>query len=114
MDYKFVVMQIEKIDREIEKLSVKKKQLQAILVGEAMPLQHDGKTLWQMAEDVLEQNEKPMHTKVILQRIEEQFKRQVDFKSLSQVLHSKAKGKKFFFKDGKEANTYGLLKWGEQ
>ena len=111
MDYKFLVMQIEEIEREIDRLSMKKKQLEAILVGEAPQLQRDGRTLWQKAKDVLERDGKPMHSKVILQRIEEECKTRVGFKSLSQVLYSKAKGRKVFFKSEKEENTYGLLKW---
>jgi hypothetical protein len=113
MDYKFIVMQIEEIDREIDKLSRKKKQLEDILVGEGPLLPRDGKTLWQKAEDVLERDGKPMHTKEILRRIEEEFKTRVAFKSLSQVLYSKAKGRKIFFKDKQQENTYGLLKWNE-
>jgi hypothetical protein len=114
MNYKFIVMQIGEIDREIDKLSMKKKQLRAILNGELPLSQQNGKTLWQMAEVVLERERKPLHVKEIQRRIEEEFKTPVGFKSLSQVLYSKAKGRKYFFKHSKEENTYGLLKWNEQ
>jgi hypothetical protein len=99
------------IDKEIEKLVAQKKQLTAMLSDEGLPASTSGKTHWQMAEIVLEREKRPLHTRDVQRRIEEEFKTKVDFKSLSQVLHAKSSVKKYFFKDKKAPNTYGLLKW---
>lgn len=112
MEYTLVVKQIEMIDREIEELSDKKKRLRDILAGEGLAT-GDGKTHWQMAEIVLDKEKKPLHAKEVQRRIEEEFKVRVDFKSLSQVLYAKSKARKYFFKDRKMENTYGLLKWAQ-
>jgi hypothetical protein len=114
MSYESTVRLIEETNREIDQLTRKKKKLEEILAEETGSPRPDGKKLWEMAKTVLDRERKPLHTKEVAKRIEEEFKTRVNVKSLSQVLHAKAKAKKYFFKDKKEENTYGLKEWDEQ
>lgn len=114
MSYELTVQLIEETNREIDKLTRKKKKLEEILADETGGPRPEGKLLWQMAEVVLEHKKQPLHTREIAKKIEEEFKEHVNVKSLSQVLHAKMSTKRVFFKDRKTPNTYGLLKWQQQ
>lgn len=115
---------IEKVDREIEKLAKQKQMLQNALMLESggaveiAMITASGKGFMEMARDVLASkklnpSQEVQHTKRIGELIHTEFKVPVDFKSLSQMLHAnthKAKTK-YFYKDRKLKNTYGLVEW---
>lgn len=120
-----LVKLIENVDREIEKLQKQRSMYQNALMLESggtvdiAMISAPGKGFMEMAREVvsskaLNPEQQPLHAKKIGELVQTEFKVPVDIKSLSQMLYANAKVAKktrYFYKDKKSDNTYGLLAW---
>lgn len=76
-------------------------------------------TYWEVAQRVLREEKRNMHTVLIAQKMEK-YGVFVDPKSLSQQLYAKSKAKPgtkgagIFVKDREVKSTYGLVEWQQQ